>query len=91
MVNQVLEGSPERLLASAPAQVERVAALTGTIEIGRWAELGEAADRLRIAQAVLDQLTIAGGRRDPSVIALACEELHWAEQRYLLLTRPPVG
>jgi hypothetical protein len=92
MMNQTVKSSRERLLTTAPVQVERVAALTGTVEIGRWAELGAAADRLRIAQAVVDQLTGPRAlRRDPSVIALASEELHQAEQRYLQLTCPPVG
>jgi hypothetical protein len=92
MTNQVVKVSRERLLVTLPAQVERVASLSGTIEIGRWRELGAAADRLRIAQAVLDQLTRPGAtQRDPSVIALACEELHQAEQRYLQLTCPPAG
>jgi hypothetical protein len=92
-------------LATAPAQVERVTALTGgtgpggtgagstgagRAEIGQWAELGEAAYRLRIAQAVLDQLTsVPGG--DPAVTALAYEELHLAEQRYLGLSGRSAG
>ncbi|HVQ91176.1 MAG TPA: hypothetical protein VMU51_09070 [Mycobacteriales bacterium] len=80
--------------ATAPAQVERVTALSGSAEIGRaeigqWAELGEAAYRLRIAQAVLDQLTVPGA--DPAVTALAYEELHLAEQRYLGLSGRSAG
>jgi hypothetical protein len=60
-------------------------------EVSRYALLAAAAQRLRIAQAVLDQLMSGlGAPPGPLVISLACDELRQAEQAYLRL-RDPLG
>jgi hypothetical protein len=51
-------------------------------DIGRYAVMAEAAQRLRVAMAVVTELTTTPIRQDPSVLALACEELAAAEADY---------
>jgi hypothetical protein len=53
--------------------------LPASPEVSMWRELAAAAQRLRIAQAVLDQV---------SHVDLACEELNQAERAYLRLREP---
>jgi hypothetical protein len=68
-----------------------VRALVGTFapllpDLERCAALAAATHRIRVAQAVLDDLvTGLDGEPDPMVVALACEELHAAEAAYLRL------
>jgi len=64
--------------------------LPASTEVRRYALLADAAHRLRIAHAVLDQLTSGTGTpADPLVVGLACAELRHAEQAYLRLRDAP--
>jgi hypothetical protein len=60
-------------------------------DFDRYAALATAVHRIRVAQAVLDDLVtspVTGpvtGAADPMVLRLACEELHAAEAAYFRL------
>jgi hypothetical protein len=57
-------------------------------DFDRYAALATAVHRIRVAQAVLDDLvtrTDAAPEPDPLVVRLACEELHAAEVAYFRL------
>jgi hypothetical protein len=60
----------------------RAAAHASLTDIGRYAVMADAAQRLRVAKAVVTELTTRPIRQDPSVLALACEELAAAEADY---------
>jgi hypothetical protein len=81
-----------RALMVRTHRTRAAAALLGGGEVQWPGTLGEAAQRLRVAQAVVDQLTsVDPARADPSVVVLACEELHQAELDYLRRRGQPPG
>jgi hypothetical protein len=55
-------------------------------DLDRYAAMASAVHRIRVAQAVLDDLVAGpGADPDPRVVTLACEELHAAEAEYVRL------